>query len=184
MGHRTASVCSRWLFIGKKQKGKKMAVAIRLARHGAKKRPYYHIVVTDSRLARDSGSILETVGKYDPMQPRDSERRVTLNADKIKSWMGKGARPSDRVYRLLANAGLVAARVVPVQTKKNQQSEKTLMKIKDRETKLAKAAEETAKPTEPVVEAPAEAPAEPVAQEASAEPVAETAPEPEAKTEE
>ena len=157
-----------------------MAVAIRLSRHGAKKRPYYHIVVTDSRLARDSGSILETIGKYDPMQPKDSGKRVTLNADKAKAWLAKGARPSDRVYKFLAGVGIVAAKAHPVQTKKNQPSEKTLMKIKDREAKLAKATEAAAAPK--AEEAPAEAPAveavaEPAAEvavEAPAEPVVET----------
>ena len=137
-----------------------MATVIRLARFGAKKRPYYHIVVTDSRNARNSGSILEVVGKYDPMLARDNEKRVVLKVDEIKSWMAKGAKPSDRVYRFLANAGLVEKRPVPVQTKKHLQSEKTQMKIKDKQEKLAKIAEEKA-----AAEAAAEAPAEePVAE--------------------
>ena len=136
-----------------------MATVIRLARFGAKKRPYYHLVVTDSRNARNSGNILATVGKYDPMLPRDSEKRVILKIDEIKDWLAKGAKPSDRVYRFLANAGLVAARVVPNQTKKNQQSEKTLMKIKDKQEKLAKIAEEQAA-AEAAAKAAAEAPAE------------------------
>lgn len=136
-----------------------MATVIRLARFGAKKRPYYHVVVTDSRNARNSGNILATVGKYDPMLPRDSEKRVILKIDEIKDWLAKGAKPSDRVYRFLANAGLVAARVVPNQTKKNQQSEKTLMKIKDKQEKLAKIAEEQAA-AEAAAKAAAEAPAE------------------------
>ena len=136
-----------------------MATVIRLARFGAKKRPYYHVVVTDSRNARNSGNILATVGKYDPMLPRDSEKRVILKIDEIKDWLSKGAKPSDRVYRFLANAGLVAARVVPNQTKKNQQSEKTLMKIKDKQEKLAKIAEEQAA-AEAAAKAAAEAPAE------------------------
>ncbi|MFQ6744830.1 MAG: 30S ribosomal protein S16, partial [Alphaproteobacteria bacterium] len=80
-----------------------MATVIRLARYGAKKRPYYHIVVTDSRAARNSGNVLEVVGKYDPMQPRDSEKRVILKVDEVKAWMEKGAKPSDRVYKFLAN---------------------------------------------------------------------------------
>lgn len=121
-----------------------MATVIRLARYGAKKRPYYHVVVTDSRNARNSGNILEVVGKYDPMQPRDSEKRVMLNLDLVKSWLAKGAKPSDRVYKFLANAGLVAKKPVLVQTKKHLQSEKTQMKIKDKADKLAKAAEEKA----------------------------------------
>ncbi len=149
-----------------------MATVIRLARFGAKKRPYYHVVVTDSRNARNSGNILATVGKYDPMQPRDSEKRVILKIDEVKSWLAKGAKPSDRVYRFLANAGLVAARVVPNQTKKNLQSEKTLQKIKDKQEKLAKIAEEQAA-AEAAAKAAAEAPAEENAQAAAEAPAAE-----------
>ncbi len=135
-----------------------MATVIRLARFGAKKRPYYHIVVTDSRNARNSGNTLETVGKYDPMQPRDSEKRVVLNVEQVKSWIAKGAKPSDRVYRFLVKAGLATAKPVPVQTKKHLQSEKTQMKIKDKAEKLAKIAEEKA--AAEAAEAPAaEAPA-------------------------
>lgn len=136
-----------------------MATVIRLARFGAKKRPYYHIVVTDSRNARNSGNTLETVGKYDPMQPRDSEKRVVLNVEQIKSWIAKGAKPSDRVYRFLVKAGLATAKPVPVQTKKHLQSEKTQMKIKDKAEKLAKIAEEKAA-AEVAAKAAAEAPAE------------------------
>ena len=137
-----------------------MATVIRLARFGAKKRPYYHIVVTDSRNARNSGNVLATVGKYDPMLARDNEKRVVLKIDEVKSWLAKGAKPSDRVYRFLANAGLVAARVVPNQTKKHLQSEKTQMKIKDKQEKLAKIAEEQAA-AEAAAKAAAEAPAAP-----------------------
>ena len=152
-----------------------MATVIRLARFGAKKRPYYHVVVTDSRNARNSGNILATVGKYDPMLPRDSEKRVILKIDEIKDWLAKGAKPSDRVYRFLANAGLVGARVVPNQTKKNQQSEKTLMKIKDKQEKLAKIAEEQAA-AEAAAKAAAEAPAEESAPAEEAPAAEETAP--------
>lgn len=149
-----------------------MATVIRLALHGAKKRPYYHIVVTDSRNARNSGNILGTVGKYDPMQPKGSEKRVVLDVEAAKAWMAKGAKPSDRVYKFLANAGVVAAKPIPVQTKKHLQSEKTLMRIKDKAAKLAKvaeekaaaeaaakAAEEAAKAAPAVEETPAETPA-------------------------
>ncbi len=149
-----------------------MATVIRLARFGAKKRPYYHIVVTDSRNARNSGSILEVVGKYDPMLARDNEKRVVLKVDEIKSWMAKGAKPSDRVYRFLANAGLVEKRPVPVQTKKHLQSEKTQMKIKDKQEKLAKIAEEKAA-AEAAAKAAAEAPAEEAPATEEATPVAE-----------
>ena len=149
-------------FIGTKRY--KMAVVIRLQRHGGKKNPYYHIVATDSRIARDSGNALETLGKYDPMQPKGSDKRVIFNADKVKAWMAKGAKPSDRIYKFLANAGLVSAKPHPVQTKKNLPSEKTLKKLKAREEKLAKqqagpAAESSVEA--PVTEAaPVEAPAE------------------------
>lgn len=136
-----------------------MATVIRLARYGAKKRPYYHVVVTDSRNARNSGNVLGVVGKYDPMQPKDSDKRVVLKVDEVKAWLAKGAKPSDRVYRFLANAGLVAKREIPAQTKKNLQSEKTLMKIKDKQEKLAKIAEEKAA-AEAAAKAAAEAPAE------------------------
>jgi small subunit ribosomal protein S16 len=121
-----------------------MSTVIRLARYGAKKRPYYHIVVTDSRNARNSGNILEIVGKYDPMQPKDGDRRVILRVDALKAWMAKGAKASDRVYKFLANAGLVESKAYPVQTKKHLQSEKTLTKIKNKADKLAKIAEEKA----------------------------------------
>ena len=149
-----------------------MATVIRLARYGAKKRPYYHVVVTDSRNARNSGAILETVGKYNPMLAKNDEKRVVLDVEKVKAWMAKGAKPSDRVYKFLANAGLVAAKAIPTQTKKNQPSEKTQQKAKDKADKLAKIAEEKANAeaaAKAAAEAPAETPAEEVATETAAE---------------
>jgi small subunit ribosomal protein S16 len=149
-----------------------MATVIRLARYGAKKRPYYHIVVTDSRNARNSGNVLEVVGKYDPMQAKDSDKRVTLKIDEVKAWLAKGAQPSDRVHKFLAKAGLVKAKAIPVQTKKHLQSEKTQMKIKDKAEKLAKIAEEKAA-AEAAAKAAAEAEAAAPAEEAATEAVAE-----------
>ncbi len=152
-----------------------MATVIRLARYGAKKRPYYHVIVTDARNARNSGATLDTLGKYNPMLPRTDERRVILDIEKVKSWLAKGAKPSDRVYKFLVNCGLVAAKPIPNQTKKNQPSEKTQMKAKDKAEKLAKIAEEKAA-AEAAAKAAAEAPAEesaPVAEEAPAETPAE-----------
>lgn len=136
-----------------------MATVIRLARYGAKKRPYYHVVVTDSRNARNSGNVLAVVGKYNPMLARDDEKRVVLNIDEVKAWMAKGAKPSDRVYKFFVKAGLVSAKPIPVQTKKHLQSEKTQMKIKDKADKLAKIAEEKAA-AEAAAKAAADAPAE------------------------
>ncbi|MDR1207277.1 MAG: 30S ribosomal protein S16 [Rickettsiales bacterium] len=146
-----------------------MAVVIRLARHGAKKHPFYHIVVTDSRNARDSGCILERIGSYDPMIAKDSGKRVVFDAEKAKSWMAKGAKPSDRVYKFLAIAGLLTPKAAPTQTKKNQPSEKTLKKLEDRKAKLAKAEEAKAAAIAPKAEA--EAPVEQSA-EVAMEPVA------------
>ncbi len=83
-----------------------MALKIRLARGGAKKRPYYRIVVADSRMPRD-GRFIEKVGSYNPLLPRDSENRVTLNEDRIRHWIGHGARPTDRVNRFLDAAGIM-----------------------------------------------------------------------------
>lgn len=150
-----------------------MATVIRLARYGAKKRPYYHIVVTDSRNARNSGNILAVVGKYDPMQPKDGDRRVILNQEEIKAWLAKGAKPSDRVYKFLANAEMLPKKEHPVQTKKHLQSEKTQMKIKDKADKLAKIAEEKAKAEAAAKEAEAAAAAAPAVEE-TAEAPAET----------
>ena len=76
-----------------------MSLKIRLARGGAKKRPYYRIVVADSRMPRD-GRYIERIGSYDPMQPKDGTR-VTMDMDKVKAWIAKGAKPSDRVARFI-----------------------------------------------------------------------------------
>ena len=75
-----------------------MATVIRLARFGAKKRPYYHIVVTDSRNARNSGNVLETVGKYDPMQAKDSDKRVVLKNYAVNALLAKGAKENGRAH--------------------------------------------------------------------------------------
>ena len=77
-----------------------MSLKIRLTRGGAKKRPYYRIVVADSRSPRD-GRFIEKVGTYDPMKPKDDAGRVTLETDKIQAWLSKGAQPSNTVKRLL-----------------------------------------------------------------------------------
>ena len=82
-----------------------MALKLRLARHGAKKRPYYRIVAADSRAPRD-GRFIDIVGSYNPMLPKDSEDRVKLDLEKCKDWLGKGAQPTERVARFLGAAGL------------------------------------------------------------------------------
>jgi small subunit ribosomal protein S16 len=82
-----------------------MALKLRLARHGAKKRPYYRIVAADSRAPRD-GRFIDIVGRYNPMLPKDSEDRVQLDIEKCKDWISKGAQPTERVARFLGAAGL------------------------------------------------------------------------------
>src|SRR3989337_318704 len=87
-----------------------MALKIRLARAGSKKRPYYHIVVADVRAPRD-GRFIEQLGSWNPTLPKDANR-VTLNKERIKHWMTEGALPTDRVLRVLDQAG-IAKRETP-----------------------------------------------------------------------
>ncbi|MBS4084133.1 MAG: 30S ribosomal protein S16 [Rhizobiales bacterium] len=82
-----------------------MSVVIRLSRAGAKKRPFYRLVVADSRFPRD-GRFIERVGTYDPKKPKDSPERVKLELERIKYWLSKGAQPSDRIMRFLDAAGV------------------------------------------------------------------------------
>ena len=116
-----------------------MAVAIRLARGGAKKRPYYRIVVSDTRSARD-GKYLEQVGVYNPVLPKDSEDRVKLIEDRIRYWLGVGAQPTDRVARFLDAAGIQerAARNNP---KKAEPGEKAKERAEEKASRAAEAEE-------------------------------------------
>jgi small subunit ribosomal protein S16 len=152
---------------------KKMSVSIRLSRGGSKKRPYYRIVVADSRSPRD-GNFIEKVGTYNPMLPKDDANRVTLNADRLKHWLGVGAQPTDRVARFLDVAGL-KERPARNNPKKAEPGEKAKERAEEKLAKIAEA-EEAAKAAE---EAPAEeavAEEAPAADEAAAEaPAAEEA---------
>ena len=112
-----------------------MALAIRLARGGAKKRPYYRIVVTDSRNARD-GRFIEKIGTYNPLLAKDSGERVKLDTDRAAHWLGVGAQPSDRVARFLDAAG-VRTRVAKNNPKKAEPGEKAKERTETRATKLA-----------------------------------------------
>ena len=87
-----------------------MALRIRLARGGTKKRPHYNIVIADSRNPRD-GRFIEKIGFYNPLLPSDHADRIRLDLEQAKAWLAKGAVGSDRVHKILANAGLVKARV-------------------------------------------------------------------------
>ena len=108
---------------------------IRLARGGAKKRPYYSIVVADSHSPRD-GRFIEKVGSYNPLLKKDDPNRVVLKVERIQEWIGKGAVASDRVHKFLANAGLVKARV-----HNNPQKAQPKKKAQERAAANAKAAE-------------------------------------------
>ncbi len=123
-----------------------MAVKIRLARHGAKKRPFYHLVVADSRMPRD-GRYIERVGHYNPMVPKDHAERLILKEDRIKYWIGTGAQPTDRVARFLGEKGLAEKYVFTESPKKSKPKAKALERINEKEEKL-KAAEEAKKQAE------------------------------------
>src|SRR5690348_1830312 len=150
-----------------------MALAIRLARGGAKKRPYYRIVVADSRAPRD-GRFIEKLGTYNPLLAKDSPERVKLDAERIQHWLGVGAQPSDRVLRFLDAAG-IRERAARNNPKKAEPGEKAKERVEAQATKEAEAAEAAAA----AAAQPEEAPAEEVAAEAVTEDAA-----PEAATEE
>ena len=112
-----------------------MALKIRLARGGAKKRPFYRIVVAEASAPRD-GRYVERVGTYNPMVPKDHEQRLALNGERISFWMSKGAQPTERVHKMLASAGLMAAPALRDQPKKSAPGKKRA----DREAAAAAAA--------------------------------------------
>ena len=133
-----------------------MPLRIRLSRGGAKKRPYYRIVVADSRMPRD-GRFIEKIGSYDPMLPKDDEKRIQFDTERAKHWLGMGAQPSDRVARFLGQAGVIAMPGVPEQTKKNQPRAKAQERMREEEERRKAAEEEAASASEsPAEEAPAE----------------------------
>ena len=149
-----------------------MSVKIRLARAGAKKRPYYRIVVADSRMPRD-GRFIEKLGAYNPMLPKDHEERVKVDVEKAAEWIKKGAKPSDRVARFLKDAG-VYEWTPGDNPKKGEPGEKAKERAEERAEKEAakKASEEEAAAAPAEDEAPAE---EAAAEEAPAEAAAEDA---------
>ena len=135
-----------------------MALAIRLSRGGAKKRPFYRIVVTDSRNARD-GRFIERLGTYNPMLKREDPERIKLVEDRIKHWLSVGAKPSDRVQRFLADAGIMEKPAIYDQPKKSKPKAKAVERMAANEEAKKAAAEAAAAP------APEEAPAEEAADE-------------------
>jgi small subunit ribosomal protein S16 len=141
-----------------------MSLKIRLARAGAKKRPYYRIVVADSKSPRD-GRYIEKLGTYNPLLPRDSAERVKLIEDRIKHWLGAGAQPTDRVLRFLDKAGM-AKRDARSNPNKGQPGKK---RVEREEAKVAAAAEKAKAAAEAAAApAPASEPA-PEAEQPAAE---------------
>jgi small subunit ribosomal protein S16 len=133
-----------------------MALKIRLARGGAKKRPFYRVVVADSRSPRD-GRFIEKIGTYNPMVAKDHPDRLHLDLERAKHWLSVGAKPSERVAHFLGKAGMYAAPIVHPQTKQDKPRPKTL----ERRAAAAEAkkAAETAAAAAPPEVAPAAAPA-------------------------
>ena len=143
-----------------------MAMKIRLARGGSKKRPFYRIVAADSRMPRD-GRYVEKLGTYNPLLPKDSEERVKMNVERVQYWMGQGAQVTDRVSRFLEAAGVIEAK-----TRNNPQKalpgKKAQERAEEKAAKAAEAAEAAAEAEAPAAEEAAEAEA-PAAEEAAAE---------------
>ncbi len=133
-----------------------MAIKIRLARGGSKKRPFYRIVAADSRMPRD-GRFIEKLGTYNPLLPKDSEERVKMDLDRIKHWLGEGAQPTDRISRMLEAAG-----VIDKKDRNNPNKGEPHAKTKDR-------VQQKADKTTAAAEASAAAVEEPVVEEAVAE---------------
>lgn len=151
-----------------------MAIAIRLARGGMKKRPFYRIVVTDSRSPRD-GKFLEKIGTYNPQLPRDDANRVTLDGERAAYWLGVGAQPTDRVARFLDAAGLRtrAVRNNPNKAEPGAKAKERAELAAQKEAEAAEAAAAAAAEAAEAAAAAAEAAAAPVEAEApDAEPAA------------
>ena len=135
-----------------------MAMKIRLARGGSKKRPHYSIVAADSRMPRD-GRFIEKLGTYNPLLPKDSEERVKMIMERIEYWLGQGAQPTDRIARMLEAAG-----------KLDKKERNNPNKAKPGQKAQERAEEKAAKAAAPAEDAPAEeAPAEEAAAEETTE---------------
>ena len=136
-----------------------MSLKIRLSRGGAKKRPFYRIVVADSRSPRD-GRFIERIGVYNPMLKREDPNRIQFNEERVRHWLSNGATPSDRVARFLGAADIIPMPERREQTKKDKPRAKTLERLKEQEEAKkeadAAAAAETSAEEAPVEDAPAE----------------------------
>ena len=120
-----------------------MSVRIRLSRGGSKKRPFYKVVAADQRAPRD-GRFIERLGSYNPMLPKDHADRFVVDVERVKYWLSKGAQPTERMEKMLANLGLVKAPALHEQPKKSAPKAKALERIKEKEEKAKAAAEAAA----------------------------------------
>ena len=127
-----------------------MAMKIRLARGGSKKRPFYSIVASDSRMPRD-GRFLEKLGTYNPLLPKDSEERVKMNMERVKYWLSQGAQPTDRIARFLEAAGEMDKQE-RANMKKAVPGKKAQERAEEKAAKAAEAAEAAAAPAEAAAE--------------------------------
>lgn len=163
-----------------------MSVKIRLARGGAKKRPYYRMVVADVRAPRD-GSFIEKVGTYNPLLNKDDKERVTIKADRIEHWLSKGAQPTERVAKFIKAAGVKLPEAIAkkMQIKEKVQAEKAKkLAAEKKAAEAAKKAEEAKAAAEAKAAEEAEKAAEEAAAPAEEAPAEEAKPEEAAKTEE
>ena len=133
-----------------------MSLKIRLARAGAKKRPFYRIVVADSKSPRD-GRYIEKLGTYNPLLPRDSSERITLVEERVKHWLSVGAQPTDRVLRFLDKAGMRKrdARSNPTKGQPGKKAQERIALAKQAEEEAAAKAAEAAEAAKAAAEAPA-----------------------------
>ena len=133
-----------------------MSVRIRLSRGGSKKRPFYRVVAADQRAPRD-GRFIERLGSYNPMLPQDHADRFTINEERVKYWLSKGAEPTERLQKLLSAIGLVSAPALREQPNKSAPKAKAQERLKEKEEKAKAAAEAAAQAAAaPAEEAPAE----------------------------
>jgi small subunit ribosomal protein S16 len=159
-----------------------MSLKIRLARGGAKKRPYYRIVVADSRMPRD-GRYIEKVGTYNPMLSKDDPKRVLLEEDRIRHWLSVGAKPTERVARFLGRAEIVPMPAIPTnQTKQHLPKAKAQERLKEAEEADAAAKAEAATAKAEAATAKAEAATAKAEAATAAETPAEDAPADDADT--
>ena len=120
-----------------------MAVRIRLSRGGSKKRPFYKVVAADQRAPRD-GSFIEKLGTFNPLLPKDHAERLVVDIEKAKSWLAKGAQPTERVQKMFATLGLCSAPVIRDQPKKSAPKAKAVARMQEKEEKAKAAAEAAA----------------------------------------